>query len=865
MKPLSEVLLEPSVRWALQSVLAVTLTCAIALVVGRMARRSAVLKVWVYATALAVCLAAPLVSGGFLGSGRALIPLPVLGQRQQVAKESRVEPASATVTVPTGTLVVEEDVPESVPLSSTEGPVPADLPRSQPVFDLAGAAAALYVGGLALALAKLGAGAAAVRRVVSTARPYSENEATASARLALPKSRMFHRTLVSDTLTVPVVAGALRPVLVLPEGFGEGLSAEQCRQIVAHEAEHARSWHLSTGLLARTVSAVHWFNPLVGLVRKELNRAMEEQCDNASLAHGSREEFAKLLVNLAQGGRANAAPALALSVLDPRFPLEQRIRGLLDPERRTHTTMKPTTRLVVLGASIGGCLLLAGTQLVAAQTQERPAEGQVFEIVQDAPAAGGRVFEVVQDAPAAPMVVTDRQGKRYVLRPAAGQRKNAKRAGNQRTRYVLVPLGETAPEPGRPVMTGPARQVAGRPAMVVESTGAKTIAPLAAEGRPATIGSTVELDPIGRPTMIVEAPAVAGQAAAPTRYRQIRDPKGGKVSAGRATTVSDAMFAPSGSFQFVRPKEGTAVFAPSSSFQTARPARGSTAFAPKVATTGRQAGTVFASPASAPKFRFVTTRDAFAPVRDNAPKQDPFGDQDREYFQRASEMLDGARRKSDPLAAPREDGVKRAVEYRLSTGLQVRPDDARRLAKLELDRAGLARQAGLVRQDALRSTEAKRLAELELGRSRNAIATAQDARRSAELELAKSRTAGKAGQDALRRAELRLAETRVAQERLAETRIAGAARLAEARIAIERAAAAKAVERDARLKIKSADGRKPYRVIEGATVIIYDDGTTEIRPPVKSKTAKTVKAAKAAAPKAIKPATKPSTTTKIKR
>ena len=55
------------------------------------------------------------------------------------------------------------------------------------------------------------------------------------------------------------------------------------------------------------------------------------------------------------------------------------------------------------------------------------------------------------------------------------------------------------------------------------------------------------------------------------------------------------------------------------------------------------------------------------------------------------------------------------------------------------------------------------------------------------------------------------------------------------------------------------------QVIEGATVIIYDDGTTEIRPPLQSKTAKTGRNPKATTPKVIKPATKPSTTTKTKR
>lgn len=78
----------------------------------------------------------------------------------------------------------------------------------------------------------------------------------------------------------PVLAGLLRPRILLPEGVEE----ERRAFALAHEAMHARRRDLWRKALLLWVCALHWFNPLVWLLRRAAERDMEIACDAAVLA-----------------------------------------------------------------------------------------------------------------------------------------------------------------------------------------------------------------------------------------------------------------------------------------------------------------------------------------------------------------------------------------------------------------------------------------------------------------------------------------------------------------------------------------------------------------------------------------------------
>jgi uncharacterized protein (TIGR03435 family) len=81
----------------------------------------------------------------------------------------------------------------------------------------------------------------------------------------------------------PGIFGIMRPVLVLPRGIAEQLSAEQLDAIMAHELSHMRRRDNLTAALHMLVEAVFWFHPLVWWLGARLVDERERACDEAVL------------------------------------------------------------------------------------------------------------------------------------------------------------------------------------------------------------------------------------------------------------------------------------------------------------------------------------------------------------------------------------------------------------------------------------------------------------------------------------------------------------------------------------------------------------------------------------------------------
>jgi uncharacterized protein (TIGR03435 family) len=81
----------------------------------------------------------------------------------------------------------------------------------------------------------------------------------------------------------PGIFGIMRPVLVLPRGIAEQLSAEQLDAIMAHELSHMRRRDNLTAALHMLVEAVFWFHPLVWWLGARLVEERERACDEAVL------------------------------------------------------------------------------------------------------------------------------------------------------------------------------------------------------------------------------------------------------------------------------------------------------------------------------------------------------------------------------------------------------------------------------------------------------------------------------------------------------------------------------------------------------------------------------------------------------
>ncbi len=114
---------------------------------------------------------------------------------------------------------------------------------------------------------------------------------------------------------MPVVAGVLQPMILLPLCMATGLAGEQLQAVLLHELAHIRRYDHLANLAQRLVEAFLFFHPAVWYLSRQASAEREHCCDDLAVAAGmGRLEYAASLVRLAELCSA-ALPRPAAAVL----------------------------------------------------------------------------------------------------------------------------------------------------------------------------------------------------------------------------------------------------------------------------------------------------------------------------------------------------------------------------------------------------------------------------------------------------------------------------------------------------------------------------------------------------------------------
>jgi len=168
--------------------------------------------------------------------------------------------------------------------------------------------------------------------------------------------------LRSVSVEIPFTCGLIRPTIVLPEE--DPWTDAQRRMILRHEFAHIRRHDSLLALIADSICAAYWFNPLFLIVRKALRRLQEHACDDAVLFMGERPSaYADLLLSWDEyAPPAQPAPATAIA---GSTALRERIVAVLD--RHAPRQFGRLPMLILALTSMGIAVPLATTRFVAIQ------------------------------------------------------------------------------------------------------------------------------------------------------------------------------------------------------------------------------------------------------------------------------------------------------------------------------------------------------------------------------------------------------------------------------------------------------------------------------------------------------------------
>ena len=172
------------------------------------------------------------------------------------------------------------------------------------------------------------------------------------------------RYVRSPYVKTPMLIGLLHPTVVVPGDYAKNGLSERLRDIFCHELTHYRRHDLAYKWFTVFVTSLHWFNPLMLLIRREMARACELSCDEAVIRTFNAEQkqhYGETLLSLADS-RPVPAGLLATTFCEERSRLKERLVSIMKYQAASRSAVL-LSAVLLLG--LAGCSAFSEVNKVA--------------------------------------------------------------------------------------------------------------------------------------------------------------------------------------------------------------------------------------------------------------------------------------------------------------------------------------------------------------------------------------------------------------------------------------------------------------------------------------------------------------------
>lgn len=188
----------------------------------------------------------------------------------------------------------------------------------------------------------------------------------------------------SPLAATPMLVGLLRHRIILPD---TPITTRQLEYILRHELTHLRRRDLWFKWFTVAATSVHWFNPLMPWIRREIARCCELSCDEAvigTLDAQQKQWYGETLLALAAlSALPRAVPATTLC--EEKTQLRERLVSIMHYRKATALILLLSCLLALL---IAGCAAVLGPQKPVVEELDTPEEAKslwIPETTADAP------------------------------------------------------------------------------------------------------------------------------------------------------------------------------------------------------------------------------------------------------------------------------------------------------------------------------------------------------------------------------------------------------------------------------------------------------------------------------------------------
>lgn len=241
-----------------------------------------------------------------------------------------------------------------------------DPEMRQDAWRLLKAAAWIWLLGAAAALAARLAGYRRfVRNVRENARPMADGEILRVARDMAGRLgiKRMPQICVSPEVSGPVTLGLSGPVIFFPAGTGSAsdhnpYQGPQLSLVLHHELIHVKRKDLWYKWLYQMILCIHWFNPVLYLVRRHLDIDCELSCDEAvvgALTQEGRSAYGNMLIAAAERAAGPGGSMPATTLLERKKDLKERLGGILHYKKQSAVRLIASFCILVGLFSLTAC------------------------------------------------------------------------------------------------------------------------------------------------------------------------------------------------------------------------------------------------------------------------------------------------------------------------------------------------------------------------------------------------------------------------------------------------------------------------------------------------------------------------------
>lgn len=140
---------------------------------------------------------------------------------------------------------------------------------------------------------------------------------------------------ISTQISSPMLMGYFHPYIILPS---VNISEKNFRYIMLHELIHYKRKDMIYKWLVQITVCLHWFNPFVHLMSREITKACEFSCDEAVLiktGYTNAEDYGKTLLDaMAAAGKYKKSLGV-VNLSDNKQILKERLMSIMKYKRKS--------------------------------------------------------------------------------------------------------------------------------------------------------------------------------------------------------------------------------------------------------------------------------------------------------------------------------------------------------------------------------------------------------------------------------------------------------------------------------------------------------------------------------------------------